>query len=600
MTQKNSRTSDVENPFTKKVPVPPPMYPKRGDTWADNNLTWLKFYSEKGFNCFPVVPGEKRPAITGYQDLASSDYEKLITDPQLFGGKFRHHEIGTLVGEWVIVVDGDDGEVEDLPDTTTATSQNRGFHYFLKVPEGMTINTCKLPEINADIKALNATGKPSYVILPSERNRREWLEGKTPHKLGFALAPEWLLQMIEERLSIPSTSYHSSEQQELDLEDEELLSIIARSKNGDRFLDLFNGDVSKYDNDYSAAAQAFLAHCTKISHDPETLERLLRSSQLWRDKWDRDDWVSRSIDNALKLEISIHDPNAYKRKALDIVQNIPNMRFSNPNEFLIFRSINLNALNVYRYYDKDAGEIHTACSFRDIEKLSGVRLQHIQTYRDRLVKDGKLRIVHPSNGSEATSYAIACSIDDASVTNPHIANTATNTKNTIPNSTNNKAITSISDTEGGMCLYICNEIGTKVVYQNSLNPSQISAVLLISLGISDALLLGQVLGYKDGRKFERKHLQPLLKENYLTYNKRKRTYSLHRYIEKTLEKNFDSERYESTLERIEKERKAHKENLSTNSEIGKVIPDSSTKMSPRERFMMHTGKSKNKTRDVVQ
>ena len=112
----------------------------------------LAYYAELGFRVFPnhyktgvgcsckkedqcEKPG-KHPAIQGYQQLASSTFEDLSTDRNLFGGKFRNHDIGALTGfEW-FVVDSDKGEIEGLPKTWKSKSANRGFHYYFKAPHG--------------------------------------------------------------------------------------------------------------------------------------------------------------------------------------------------------------------------------------------------------------------------------------------------------------------------------------------------------------------------------------------------------------------------------------------------------------------------------
>jgi putative DNA primase/helicase len=70
--------------------------------------------------------------------------------------------------------------------------------------------------------------------------------------------------------------------------DEELIERARRSRNGDRFWRLWQGNTSDYDNDHS---RADLALCRILSFwcrgDAERVDRLFRRSGLMRDKWDR-------------------------------------------------------------------------------------------------------------------------------------------------------------------------------------------------------------------------------------------------------------------------------------------------------------------------
>jgi putative DNA primase/helicase len=65
-------------------------------------------------------------------------------------------------------------------------------------------------------------------------------------------------------------------------------------------LKLWNGDTSAYDGD---ASRADLALCNKLkvlcSRDKEQMDRLFRSSKLYRDKWERQDYRDWTLDKAL-------------------------------------------------------------------------------------------------------------------------------------------------------------------------------------------------------------------------------------------------------------------------------------------------------------
>ena len=87
-----------------------------------------------------------------------------------------------------------------------------------------------------------------------------------------------------------------------DLSDEDILSRAYRAANGERFMKLWNGDVS----DYQSHSEADLALCAKLAFwtgpDPERIERMFSESRLsQRSKWRerpryRRDTVAKALD----------------------------------------------------------------------------------------------------------------------------------------------------------------------------------------------------------------------------------------------------------------------------------------------------------------
>lgn len=72
------------------------------------------------------------------------------------------------------------------------------------------------------------------------------------------------------------------------LTDEELMEKIRTSQNGPDFISLYNGNMSNYGNDHSAADMALcsiLAFWTGCN--PNQMDRIFRSSYLMREKWDQ-------------------------------------------------------------------------------------------------------------------------------------------------------------------------------------------------------------------------------------------------------------------------------------------------------------------------
>ena len=84
--------------------------------------------------------------------------------------------------------------------------------------------------------------------------------------------------------------------------DRDLLSRARRAKSGERFIQLFDkGDLSRYDGDHS---RADLALCKMLAFwtggDPDRVDQLLRVSSLFRDKWERDDYRTATIEEAIR------------------------------------------------------------------------------------------------------------------------------------------------------------------------------------------------------------------------------------------------------------------------------------------------------------
>ena len=84
-----------------------------------------------------------------------------------------------------------------------------------------------------------------------------------------------------------------------DLTDAEIIEKCQSADNAAKFNALWRGDISGY----GSHSEADLALCTILafySQDPAQLERLVRQSGLYREKWDRTDYVTRTIGTALQ------------------------------------------------------------------------------------------------------------------------------------------------------------------------------------------------------------------------------------------------------------------------------------------------------------
>jgi putative DNA primase/helicase len=94
-----------------------------------------------------------------------------------------------------------------------------------------------------------------------------------------------------------------------DLSDDELLEKAKNAENGDKFRGLWIGGISGYPSHSEAdlALAGLLAFWT--GGDRCRIDRLFRQSELYREKWDRDDYRERTIDKALAGRNEFYDPD---------------------------------------------------------------------------------------------------------------------------------------------------------------------------------------------------------------------------------------------------------------------------------------------------
>jgi putative DNA primase/helicase len=96
-----------------------------------------------------------------------------------------------------------------------------------------------------------------------------------------------------------------------DLSDDEILEKAKNAENGEKFRRLWIGDTSGYPSHSEAdlALAGLLAFWT--GGDRRRIDRLFRESELYREKWDRDDYREGTIDKALAGRSEFYDPDAH-------------------------------------------------------------------------------------------------------------------------------------------------------------------------------------------------------------------------------------------------------------------------------------------------
>lgn len=82
--------------------------------------------------------------------------------------------------------------------------------------------------------------------------------------------------------------------------DEEIIELIRKSKQADKFSNLYDyGDITFYDDDNSSADMGLCCILAYYTKDYNQIDRIFKSSKLYRKKWDRDDYKYSTITKAL-------------------------------------------------------------------------------------------------------------------------------------------------------------------------------------------------------------------------------------------------------------------------------------------------------------
>jgi hypothetical protein len=88
---------------------------------------------------------------------------------------------------------------------------------------------------------------------------------------------------------------------ELDMSIEQILDRARQASNGADFIALYdNGDLSRHNNDHSAADQALCNYLAwYLGKDVDKIDAAFRNSALYRQKWEREDYRMSTIENAI-------------------------------------------------------------------------------------------------------------------------------------------------------------------------------------------------------------------------------------------------------------------------------------------------------------
>jgi len=175
-----------------------------------------------GFNVIPLRAGTKSSAIK-WKEFQ----ERKPTSQEFENFQFKNAGIVTGKTSGIAVVDVDDPDrfeewLEEqgleLPDTTTAKTARRGFHYYYRIPDDVEVRG---KEIVKDVVELKGDG--NYVVAPpscitktyvddglkhTDSLPYEWLA--SPDEVEIADIPDWLLKVPEKHSDGPTVSLEAT------------------------------------------------------------------------------------------------------------------------------------------------------------------------------------------------------------------------------------------------------------------------------------------------------------------------------------------------------------------------------------------------------
>lgn len=211
-------------------------------------------YAERGWRVIPIKPGEKRPPITSWQTVATTNPDTIET---WWSGPYRNHGIGIVTGEesGIFVIDIDDKNGVDgyatlhdleqqhgqLPDGPRAQTGTGGMHIFLANPTGMIIRNDAGKKLGhgIDIRGDNGQVVAAPTIHPNG-NTYHWHDDT--FQLPVPDAPTWLIELLTE----PATTEPAPATSQTDTTTDDTYSAAASYNRRTNWFDLLTTDGWTY------------------------------------------------------------------------------------------------------------------------------------------------------------------------------------------------------------------------------------------------------------------------------------------------------------------------------------------------------------------
>lgn len=248
-------------------------------------------YADEILNKFRDTYIEKSPSGTGYHILFLANYDDILS---LSSEKFK--------GKW----DTDHYYMKNAQKELECYMAGTTKRYFTFSENAINIE----PSGDGIIETPVSKGQTPKPLNDETQVFKEFLK-------DYMVNPNY--EKNKEAREKRETQLRQSQSRQIhceNLSDEQVLDKMFNSKYGDNIKALFNGDTSRYGNDDSSAD---IALCHQLAFwtggDFDAIDRIFRMSALMRDKWERNDYRTNTINKAIASQTSFYTGNYYKNQS---------------------------------------------------------------------------------------------------------------------------------------------------------------------------------------------------------------------------------------------------------------------------------------------
>jgi putative DNA primase/helicase len=194
------------------------------DIWFE-----MKELAELGYPVIPICPGNhdgvsewhkekctspgKAPLVIEWNKRRYTTEEEITEWEEEFPNANLGLVLGCVSGLVGVDVDGEFGFERlkhfsngDIEDTWQFTTPGGGMRYIFRIPEGVSIKKKKIDDKTKEHSELAILGNGSNTVMPPSCHvnggRYLWVYGHAPWDIEPAIAPDWLLELVEAKVVV--------------------------------------------------------------------------------------------------------------------------------------------------------------------------------------------------------------------------------------------------------------------------------------------------------------------------------------------------------------------------------------------------------------
>ncbi len=291
-----------------------------------NNKQWVN-WNYKGTTKVPLSSKNQRTGTNKQYQNTWATFEQVKANTKANG-------IGLILTNGVCGIDIDKRDLNDsttqdifeLMDTYTEYSPSgNGFHLLF------TVDMNKIPNaLHSQYYQKNPHNKIECYISDLTNRYFTFTENVIIDK-PINERTEQLLIFLDKYMKRPKANIENGSDESLESSCQYIIDIISKSENAEKFEKLyFQGDISQYNNDESSADMALCCilafYC---GEDFELIDTLFTKSKLYRQKWDRTDYKSKTIIKAIEFCNNNFYKNCVNFRLLDKLKKlIPEKKYT--------------------------------------------------------------------------------------------------------------------------------------------------------------------------------------------------------------------------------------------------------------------------------